>query len=265
MEITATIDWKVKVVTEASIRRHLKLEDSDGISNLPITEIFEQLALMGILIRQETEGPQPSSPPHINVADEAASNGVGVRHGGATTNVTSLDAGQGSSNINKTSSVPHDSPLLKVYTLRSDEGNLMQTKKVYGAAYTKLIMKVKKLEKTIKTSQARRRTKIVVSDDEEDLEDPSKQGRKIDRIDQDPNILLIQHDAEIQGRYDQDMEFNLDFNAAKEVFTAEKEVSIVEPVSTASATASTVSVDVSPASPTRRVSTADDITMAETL
>ncbi|GJR49171.1 hypothetical protein Tco_1317274 [Tanacetum coccineum] len=47
MEITATIDGKVKIVTEASIRRHLKLEDSDGISNLPTTEIFEQLALMG--------------------------------------------------------------------------------------------------------------------------------------------------------------------------------------------------------------------------
>ncbi|GJZ66478.1 hypothetical protein Tco_0623174, partial [Tanacetum coccineum] len=47
MEITATIDRKVKIVTEASIRRHLKLEDSNGISTLPTTEIFEQLALMG--------------------------------------------------------------------------------------------------------------------------------------------------------------------------------------------------------------------------
>ncbi|GJR04724.1 hypothetical protein Tco_0527708 [Tanacetum coccineum] len=34
MEITATIDGKVKTVIEASIRRHLKLEDSDGISLL---------------------------------------------------------------------------------------------------------------------------------------------------------------------------------------------------------------------------------------
>ncbi|GJU34225.1 hypothetical protein Tco_1182579 [Tanacetum coccineum] len=34
-EITATIDGKVKVVSEASIRRHLKLEDFDGISTLP--------------------------------------------------------------------------------------------------------------------------------------------------------------------------------------------------------------------------------------
>ncbi|GJU23151.1 hypothetical protein Tco_1156493 [Tanacetum coccineum] len=40
MEITATIDGKVKVVYEESIRRHLKLEDSDGISTLPTLEIF---------------------------------------------------------------------------------------------------------------------------------------------------------------------------------------------------------------------------------
>ncbi|GJX82711.1 hypothetical protein Tco_0332192 [Tanacetum coccineum] len=46
MEITATIDRRVKTVTEAYIRRHLKLKDSDGISTLPNTGIFEQLALM---------------------------------------------------------------------------------------------------------------------------------------------------------------------------------------------------------------------------
>ncbi|GJV23012.1 reverse transcriptase domain-containing protein [Tanacetum coccineum] len=47
MEITATINGKVKIISEASIRRYLKLEDSDGISDLPTIEIFEQLALMG--------------------------------------------------------------------------------------------------------------------------------------------------------------------------------------------------------------------------
>ncbi|GKC29068.1 hypothetical protein Tco_1036362 [Tanacetum coccineum] len=255
MEITATIDGRVKTVTEASIRRHLKLEDSDGISTLPNTEIFEQLALMGISkgyngvdiplfptmlvqgliiqgegstilveshhtptvapstlqphisptlrspIRQETKVPQLSSPPHTNVADKAASIGVDVRHGGAATTVTSLDAGQGSGNINKTPSMPYDSPLLRGHTLGSDEGrmqqhelmdlvtklsdrcealetDLRQTKKVYGDAFTRHIKKVKQLEKTIKTSQARRRSRVVISDDEEELEDPSKQGRK---------------------------------------------------------------------------------------
>ncbi|GJV51485.1 hypothetical protein Tco_1447226 [Tanacetum coccineum] len=393
MEITATIDGRVKTVTEASIRRHLKLEDSDGISTLPNTEIFEQLALMGYVsnsdrltfqkghfspqwrflihtilhclsakktawdqfssniataiiclatnrtfnfsklifdgmvknldnqskflmyprfiqiflnkhkrqllphkrtyiaptltqklfgnmrriskgyngvdiplfptmlvqgpifqgegstvpveshhtptdapstspphisptlrspIRQETEVPQLSSPPHTNVADEAASTGVDVRHGGAATTVTSLDAGQGSGNINKTPSMPHDSPLPRGHTLGSDEGrmqqhelmdlvtklsnrcealetDLRQTKKVYGDAFTRLIKKVKKLEKTVKTSQARKRSRVVISNDEEELEDPSKQGRSmIEEIDQDTGITLVQINAEDQ-------------------------------------------------------------------
>ncbi|GJT09990.1 hypothetical protein Tco_0857032 [Tanacetum coccineum] len=43
-------------------------------------------------IRQETEVPQPSSPTQTHVADEAASIGVDVRHGGAATTVSSLDA-----------------------------------------------------------------------------------------------------------------------------------------------------------------------------
>ncbi|GJS32936.1 putative reverse transcriptase domain-containing protein [Tanacetum coccineum] len=48
MGITATIDRKVKItVSEASIRRHLKLEDSEGIPSIPTAEIFKQLALMG--------------------------------------------------------------------------------------------------------------------------------------------------------------------------------------------------------------------------
>ncbi|GJZ90512.1 hypothetical protein Tco_0662439 [Tanacetum coccineum] len=108
----------------------------------------------------------------------------------------------------------YDSPLSRVHTLGSDEGSmalqeltvlcttlskkvdslegdLKQTKKVYGAAYTKLIKKVKKLEKTIKSNQARRRAKIVVSDDEEDLEDSSKQGRMIEEIDQDARVTLL--------------------------------------------------------------------------
>ncbi|GKB75444.1 hypothetical protein Tco_0942339 [Tanacetum coccineum] len=41
---------------------------------------------------KETEVPQPSSPTQTYVADEAASTGVDVRHGGAATTVSSLDA-----------------------------------------------------------------------------------------------------------------------------------------------------------------------------
>ncbi|GJY12156.1 hypothetical protein Tco_0381465 [Tanacetum coccineum] len=47
VELTTTIDGQVKTITEASLRRHLKLEDNGGITTLPNSEIFEQLALMG--------------------------------------------------------------------------------------------------------------------------------------------------------------------------------------------------------------------------
>nr|GEY27040.1 hypothetical protein [Tanacetum cinerariifolium] len=165
-------------------------------------------------IRQETKVPRFSSPTYTHVVDDVSSIGVDVRHGGAATTVTSLDAGQGSGKIDKTPSMRHDSPLPRVNTLGSDEGSMTlqeltvlcttlsqkvesleadfkQTKKVYGAAYTKLIMRVKKLEKTVKTSQAKRKAKIVESNEEVDLEDPSKQGKSmIEEINQDAEVTL---------------------------------------------------------------------------
>ncbi|GKE08506.1 hypothetical protein Tco_1412057 [Tanacetum coccineum] len=60
------------------------------------------------------------------------------------------------------------------------------------------------------------------------MEDPSKQERKITEIDQDPSILLVQHDAEIQGRHEHEPEF--DFDAANvPVTTAGAEVSTASP------------------------------------
>nr|GEV45640.1 hypothetical protein [Tanacetum cinerariifolium] len=266
LELTTTIDGKVTIVTKASVRRHLQLAYSNG----PVVQVEVSTHLVEShhtptsapstsqppvsptsrrTTRQESVVPQPRSPTQSLVVDEAASTGLDVRYGWATTTVTGLEAEQGSGNIDKTPTMPHDSPLQKVNTLGSDEGGMTQqelmvfyttlskkvesletdlkhTKQIYGAAYTKLIKKVKMLEKTAKSSQARRRERIVVFDNEDDLEDPSKQGRKITKIDQDPVISLIQHDAEIQG-----------------------------------------SVAVSTAIPTRNigVSTADDITMAQTL
>ncbi|GKB11820.1 hypothetical protein Tco_0845743 [Tanacetum coccineum] len=73
---------------------------------------------------KETDVPQPSTPTQTHVADEAASIGVDVRHGGAAITISSLDVGQGSGNIDKTPVMPYDSPLLRVHTLRSDKGRI---------------------------------------------------------------------------------------------------------------------------------------------
>ncbi|GJR67980.1 ribonuclease H-like domain-containing protein [Tanacetum coccineum] len=68
--------------------------------------------------------------------------------------------------------MPHNSPLQSVHSLGRNE--LMNTKKVYGSALTKLVNRVKKLEKQVKIGIARRGTKIVLSDNEAAEEDSSK-------------------------------------------------------------------------------------------
>nr|GEZ51562.1 uncharacterized mitochondrial protein AtMg00810-like [Tanacetum cinerariifolium] len=66
IELNATVDGQDKTITEASVRRHLKLVDADGISTLPTTKIFEQLVLMGgnpVQARPERLSNLPNEPP----------------------------------------------------------------------------------------------------------------------------------------------------------------------------------------------------------
>ncbi|GJZ78939.1 hypothetical protein Tco_0643776 [Tanacetum coccineum] len=92
---------------------------------------------------------------------------------------------------------PYDSPLHIVHSHGSDEGSLKlneltnlvtklserigvleddlrKTKKTYSSAFTKLILRVKKLEARVKIGKARKRAKVVLSED-----DSSKQGMKL--------------------------------------------------------------------------------------
>ncbi|GJW40327.1 hypothetical protein Tco_0066172 [Tanacetum coccineum] len=98
----------------------------------------------------------------------------------------------------------------------------VRTKKDYSSALTKLILRVKKLKKKVKTNKARRRSRIVISEDEDAEEDSSKQGRKISEIDKDPTISLVQPE--------QDMEYDFDVSTAEGFTTASV------PVTTTSAT-----------------------------
>ncbi|GJU30244.1 putative ribonuclease H-like domain-containing protein [Tanacetum coccineum] len=70
------------------------------------------------------------------------------------------------------------------------EKDLQQTKKTYSTALTRLILRVKKLERIVKTSKARRKARVVLSEDEDAAKDSSKQGRKISDIDTDLTISL---------------------------------------------------------------------------
>nr|GEW15153.1 hypothetical protein [Tanacetum cinerariifolium] len=55
-KIIATVDGKPRTISESSLRRHLKLNDEEGISSFPDDELFENLSLMGfnILPNQRT-------------------------------------------------------------------------------------------------------------------------------------------------------------------------------------------------------------------
>nr|GFD52119.1 hypothetical protein [Tanacetum cinerariifolium] len=105
-------------------RSTVPVDSYDTPTGAPSTSALHLSLPPRSFIRQETKVPQPSSPTHTHVADEAASTGVNARHGGDATIVTILDARQGSGNIDKTPSMPYDSPLLRVKTLRSDEGRM---------------------------------------------------------------------------------------------------------------------------------------------
>ncbi|GKC96551.1 hypothetical protein Tco_1161993, partial [Tanacetum coccineum] len=124
---------------------------------------------------------------------------------------------------------------------------------------TSLSQRVLDLEKT-KTSQAAEITELkksaqVVSSEDEglgDQEDASKQGRKIDEIDQDAEVTLVD---ETQGRYDDNLMFDTGFldMAEKEVDMAKKDVSTADPVTTAGEVVTTTTT------------TVDELTLAQTL
>ncbi|GJY69275.1 hypothetical protein Tco_0472257 [Tanacetum coccineum] len=279
VEITATIDGQLKTITEASLRRHLKLEDADGISSLPNSEIFEQLALMGYasdsdkltfqkghfspqwrflihtilhcLSPKKTAWEQFSSniaTAIICLATNRTFNFSKMIFEGMVKNLDSrskflmyprfiqillnkhqrlllphkrtyvaptltqklfsnmrrVSKGYTGVNIPLFSSMLVQGPIqqgegstVPIHTPGSDEGSmtlneltvlctqlstkvesleqdLKHTKKVYSNAYTKLIVRVKKLEHKVKSRQPRRRARVVISDTEKDLEDPSK-------------------------------------------------------------------------------------------
>ncbi|GJQ95961.1 hypothetical protein Tco_0007100 [Tanacetum coccineum] len=297
--ITATIDGKVKVVSEASIRRHLKLEDSDGISTLSTAEIFKQLALMG---SKKTAWEQFSSnitTAIICLAINRTFNfsklifeamGQTLQGEGSTIPVESHHTPTSAASTSQppTSSpsmpttyvaeeatpMPHDSPIPRVHLLGSDEGSLtLNELKTYGAAYTKLIMKVKKLEHNVKSIKARRKARLVISDDEDDLEDPSKQGKKIAQIDEDEGITLVKMDAQTQGRSDEDLMYETDVYDYLEGFTGPSiSITTAEPVTTAGEGVSTARAIPKGVSTARaipeEVSTVEpdmDVTLAEAL
>ncbi|GKE25015.1 hypothetical protein Tco_1436527, partial [Tanacetum coccineum] len=213
--------------------------------------------------RKDTEVPQPSDPTTI-VADEV---------------------------VNEENVSPHSNDLLlsgediiqlKEFMdfctkLQQRVLDLENTKTSQAQKTTSLKKRVKKLKRRKKSRNHRIKkvykvglsTRIDSSDDEASLgdqEDASKQGRKIDDIDADAEITLVD---ETQGRHDDDLMFDTCVLNDEEVFAgqdmAEKKVSTVDPVTTVGEVITTANVEVSTASPTAATITNVELTLAQTL
>ncbi|GKA80902.1 hypothetical protein Tco_0787594 [Tanacetum coccineum] len=376
VQITARIDGQSKVITEASLRRHLKLEDHDGVEMIPNSEIFEQLALMGCQtnsdrtsweqfssniataiiclatnkkynfskmifehmvsnitsphkflmyprfiqifldmqrkqlqthtktyhvpslnakvfsnMKRPTKGylgvevdlfptmlhvhtPEsstaPSSSPSRITSSPSLSPEPSPEPSTAVPTTSKPQLSQPSPAAKQYVPTPHDSPLYAVHSHGSDEDNLQNTeltnlvtkltdrigalekdlkntKKTYGTAFTKLIHKVKKLKSKVKTRKEKRRTKILLSEEEEDiLDDSFKQGR-ISDIDEDPDTHLA-HDDGVEWIQEEDSKVIEDKGSGEkghpEVSTADILVSTasgIPKVSTADINVSTAS------------------------
>ncbi|GJU12246.1 hypothetical protein Tco_1134642 [Tanacetum coccineum] len=210
--------------------------------------------------RKDTQVPQPSGPTE-HVADEAVHKELGDSLVRAATTVSSLEAKQDSGNITKTrskaipnessslgttsgggprrqetmgdtitqtsfenvSKLSNDSLLARGNTLQSDEDRLKlnELMELWSQAFERKKVKnlwAKRLRKVGATAR------VESSGDEEDLgEDASKQGRKINAIDADEDITLVNDDA------DKEM-FDVDALNGEEVFVAGQNENVVEEI-----------------------------------
>ncbi|GJW71103.1 hypothetical protein Tco_0128020 [Tanacetum coccineum] len=172
--------------------------------------------------------------------------------------------------------------LMELCTKLSERVLALETTKTNQALeIDSLKRRVKKLEKKkgSRTHRLKRLYKVgrsarVVSSEDEGLgtqEDASKQGMKIDKIDQDAEVTLVN---ETQGRYGDNLMFgtgvldNEQDIAEKEVDMAEKDVSAVDPVTTVGEVVTTANVVVSTVEVTTdstTTTTVDELTLAQTL
>ncbi|GKC21196.1 hypothetical protein Tco_1023346 [Tanacetum coccineum] len=201
---------------------------------------------------------------------------------GPTTNIA--DEADNEENVSKHSNDPllsgEDSIQLKELmelctNLQQRVIDLENTKTAQAQEISSLKLRIKKLEKKggsrthkLKILYKVGRSARVVSSEEASLgdqEDASKQGRKIDDIDKDVEITLVD---ETQGRINDEEMFDTGVLDNEEVFVeqdvAEKEVSTADPVTTTGEVVTTANVEVSTASPTE-VTIADELTLAQNL
>ncbi|GKA46664.1 uncharacterized mitochondrial protein-like protein [Tanacetum coccineum] len=108
VQLQALVDGNKIIVTKASVRRDLQLNDEEGMDCFPNATIFEEHTRMGKQKprkpkRKDIEVPQPSGPID-NVENKVIYEEMDDSLKRAATTATSLDAEQDRGNINKTQS-----------------------------------------------------------------------------------------------------------------------------------------------------------------
>ncbi|GJU86001.1 putative ribonuclease H-like domain-containing protein [Tanacetum coccineum] len=200
--------WSLKTITEESFKKNSSWMNLVWYYFLPNPRILSsQLALMGYhtedskITSSPSHSPAPSHSPEPTPS-HSPSPSPEPSPDPTTVAVSQPSPTQPSPRTEHHLPTPNKSPLHAVHSHESDEGrlklneltdlvtklfdrigvledDLKTTKQTYSSAFTKLILRVKKLEAQIKIRKARRRARIVHSDDEDIADDSSKQGRKL--------------------------------------------------------------------------------------
>nr|GEY14263.1 xylulose kinase-1 [Tanacetum cinerariifolium] len=178
--LQALVDKKKVVITEASIREVLRLDDAEGVDCLPNEEIFAELARMGY-----ENHPQSS---HSIKPSSQASGKPSIPSPTPPTPPTTTSR----------SSINISEALDACAALTRRVEHLEYDKLAQALEITKLKRRVKKLEKgnRVKMLKLRRLKRVGTSqrvDTSEDtvMDDASNQGRKIDELHQDDVVALM--------------------------------------------------------------------------
>ncbi|GKE20570.1 hypothetical protein Tco_1432082 [Tanacetum coccineum] len=220
-QLQALMDGKNIIITEATVRRDLQLEDANGIDCLPNAIIFEQLTLMGfvqVFFNNQLEGMATHNRIYIAPSHTkkifANMRRQGKYFSGRVTPLFPTMVVQAQEEMGEDEAVTEE-PSMKLKELMDFCTKLQQrvldlenTKTAQAQEITSLKKRVKKLEKKrgsrthkLKILYMVGRSARVVSSEEASLgdqEDTSKQGRKTDDINVDEDITLKNvHDADM--------------------------------------------------------------------
>nr|GEW47786.1 ribonuclease H-like domain-containing protein [Tanacetum cinerariifolium] len=202
--LQALVDKKKVVITEATIKDAVRLDDAEGVECLPNEEIFAELAIMGY------EKPSTKLTFYKQVSKGAAEVIVKVVSTACVTaeGVASVPDDEVLAAVDKPS-IPSPTPPTPPPQPSQDQPSTSQDKIAQALEIIMLKQRVKKLERRNKASKLKRLQKVgtaprIETSDDTVMDDVSKQGRIIVDMDADDDVTLkyvaviAKHDVDIE-------------------------------------------------------------------